>query len=443
MYKEIINKYSELLLDDKLDATFEEKNLVLFSFVGTIFFLISIIVNFFAQNNFYINLAGILSFFGMMGIYFFIRVNRKYLLSLYLMVFITLLSSFLAWYFFNGLFGSFAMILLLTTVFYALIARGLHRYIVLILQLFFLVVLGWIEFENPDVVVKYPDTTAAFFDIFLTLFFGIIFLFIAFRYIIERYLRHETIARTVRILEKKNSEIIEKNKELDELNKMKDKFFSIISHDLKNPLSALSNMAKFLKSSHSKISEVETREMIGQIYDSSQGLLNLTEQLLTWAKIQSGKITVNKENFSLNALANMVINSLSLLIQNKNLTLSVNIPDNLNLFADMNMVSTILRNLLTNAIKFSHRNGKIDLIVETNETETIVKVVDYGMGMNEETRDNLFKISNAKSTEGSEGEKGTGLGLILCKEFAEANGGNIWVESQLGIGSIFTFTIPR
>ncbi len=141
-----------------------------------------------------------------------------------------MLSSFWAWYFFNGLFGSFTMILLLTTVFYALIARGLHRYVVLILQLFFLVVLGWIEFENPDVVVKYPDTTAAFFDIFLTLFFGIIFLFIAFRYIIERYLRHETIARTVRILEKKNSEIIEKNKELDELNKMKDKFFSIISH---------------------------------------------------------------------------------------------------------------------------------------------------------------------------------------------------------------------
>lgn len=359
------------------------------------------------------------------------------------MVFITLLSSFLAWYFSNGLFGSFAMILLLTTVFYALIARGLHRYIVLILQLFFLTVLGWIEFENPNIVIKYPDTNAAFFDIFLTLFFGIIFVFITFRFIIERYLRHETIARTVRILEKKNSEIIEKNKELDELNKTKDKFFSIISHDLKNPLSALSNMAKFLKSSHSKISEVETREMIGQIYDSSQGLLNLTEQLLTWAKIQSGKITVNKENFSLNALANMVINSLSLLIQNKNLTLSVNIPDNLNLFADMNMISTILRNLLTNAIKFSHRNGKIDLIVETNDTENTIKVIDYGMGMNEETRDNLFKISNAKSTDGSEGEKGTGLGLILCKEFAEANGGNIWVESQLGIGSIFTFTIPR
>lgn len=121
----------------------------------------------------------------------------------------------------------------------------------------------------------------------------------------------------------------------------------------------------------------------------------------------------------------MVINSLSLLIQNKNLTLSVNIPDNLNLFADMNMISTIPFNLLTNIIKFSHCNGKIDLIVEIDDTENTVKVVDYGMGMTEEIRDNLFKIINAKSTEGSEGEKGTGLGLILCKKFTQADGGNV------------------
>lgn len=106
------------------------------------------------------------------------------------------------------------------------------------------------------------------------------------------------------------------------------------------------------------------------------------------------------------------------------------------------MVSTILLNLFTNSIKFYHRNGKIDLNVETNDTENTIKVVDYGMGMTEEIKDNLFKISNAKSTDGSEGEKGTGLGLILCKEFTQADGGNIRVESQLGIGSIFTFTIP-
>lgn len=443
MIKTKIDKYSEKFLGYNQKATFEEKNLVLFSFVGSCFFFIAVIVNYFTQDNFFIHIAGLLSCLMMIGTYIYIRFSKIYIISLYLMVLITLFSSFLAWYFFNGIFGSFPLIILMTTIFYALITRGLHRYIVLSLQLVLLVVLSWVEYKNPDIIIHYPSFDAAFFDIFLTIFFGIIFVFVSFRFIIERYLRHETAYRTYKILEQKNLEILKKNEELEKINATKDKFFSIISHDLKNPLSAVSNLAKFLKTSYSQISEVEIRDMIGQIYDSSENLLNLTEQLLTWSKIQSGKLSVNKESFSLNNLVNLNINSLNLLLKNKNITINISIPENLNICADLNMISTILRNLLTNAIKFSHRDGKIDLLIKSNTNEIVVNVIDYGMGMNEDTKKGLFQISKTKSTQGSEGEKGSGLGLILCKEFTEANGGRIWVESQLSVGSIFSFSIPN
>ena len=251
------------------------------------------------------------------------------------------------------------------------------------------------------------------------------------------------------LLEERQEEIISQKEEIEHhaealmrANATKDKFFSIISHDLKNPIHAINGMAKMLSDSGKTMTMQELEESFQILSESSDGVAALLENLLTWARTQSGNITINYQTFDLRMVVDSTLKILMINAENKGLKLLSNIPENTMVFADLNMISLVIRNLVSNAIKFTNK-GSITVQCIDSEDMLNISIIDTGLGMSEEIINKLFRINVHHTTKGTSGETGTGLGLIICKEFIENNYGRIWVESELGKGSSFIFTLKK
>ena len=236
-----------------------------------------------------------------------------------------------------------------------------------------------------------------------------------------------------------------KKAELDlrELNASKDKFFSIIAHDLKNPFNTIIGFSEIIKEQIQKADYEEIEFFADSINNSAVQTYRLLENLLEWANSQQRKFLFNPINVDLNELFIGESGSFLDMTAKKNIEFRNLLPDNLFVVADRNMIRTIFRNLISNAVKFTPKNGRIEVSALIKDNYVEIAVSDNGVGMTEKTRTSLFRIDANLSTPGTENEKGTGLGLILCKEFVEKHGGKIWVESESGKGSVFKFTLPK
>lgn len=233
------------------------------------------------------------------------------------------------------------------------------------------------------------------------------------------------------------------NIELDRLNATKDKFFSIIAHDLRNPIGAIRNLSEMLYDEFDTMQHSEAKDFVGHIKYSSDSVYDLLENLLTWSRQQRNLIATNLENCNLN----MIVQNTSMLLKpmamNKNIELTSEIDGDGMIFADANQITTVLRNLVSNAVKFTPANGSIKIKALIEDDHYRVEVIDTGNGISEENINKLFKIESSFSTNGTADEKGTGLGLVLCMDFIKKNKGTIGVTSSLGQGSTFFFTVPR
>lgn len=237
-------------------------------------------------------------------------------------------------------------------------------------------------------------------------------------------------------------EIERKNKQLNDLNNTKDKFFSIISHDLRSPFMAILGYSNLLLRNHEKQDKLELTKHITPIIESANKAYELLENLLEWSSVQTGVISFNPEPVILDSLIKEAISQVQHIAKKKNIKIDFSQNTNYKLKADILMINTILRNLITNAIKFTYPKGKISICVEKKNRFLEISVTDNGIGMEKKTMDKLFKLDQHHVNRGTEDEEGTGLGLNLCKEFIEMHGGKIWVKSELGKGSTFTFTLP-
>jgi PAS domain S-box-containing protein len=232
------------------------------------------------------------------------------------------------------------------------------------------------------------------------------------------------------------------HQELLELNASKDRFFSIIAHDLKNMFHNILGFSDLLKDEVKKGNIKSIEEEVSIINTSAQETYKILESLLEWANSQRGKISFKPESLILNAV---VEEELSVLKENagqKKIELKISLPDSFKVTADKDMLKTVLRNLISNAIKFTHKNGLIELRAVADQAAVLISVSDNGVGMTNETAQKLFKLGSNKSTTGTEKEKGTGLGLLICQDFVQKHGGRIWAESESGKGSCFKFTLP-
>jgi len=246
------------------------------------------------------------------------------------------------------------------------------------------------------------------------------------------------------ITERKKAEkdLLESKARLSEAIDTKDRFFSIIGHDLKSPFNSIVGFSEILleQINNKDYNGIEKYARI--IHESSNRAMNLLTNLLEWSQTQTGKIKFKPEALELVTKINDVVELLNDSAKQKSIVISKKLPHDIRIVADEAMVQTILRNLISNAIKFTRHGGEITIGTEQKEKELIVSVSDNGVGIKNENIGNLFRIDYAYSTLGTNNEKGTGLGLLLCKEFIEMHGGKIWAESTEGKGSTFSFSLP-
>jgi signal transduction histidine kinase len=241
---------------------------------------------------------------------------------------------------------------------------------------------------------------------------------------------------------KQKHEIIKQNNALVEINNEKDKFFSIIAHDLKSPFNSILGFNELLLEQIKKKDYENIEEFANLMLQSSNNAVDLLSNLMTWSQSQSGRMEFNPVYFEIASLIEESTRLLNDLAGQKSIKIESTISSAVPVFADKEMISTILRNLISNAIKFTNIGGKISISVDKIDETLKVTIRDNGVGILRESLDTIFNIAGSESTLGTLNEKGTGLGLILCKEFIEKNNGKIWVESKAGIGSSFSFSLP-
>ena len=244
-------------------------------------------------------------------------------------------------------------------------------------------------------------------------------------------------------LQQLNQKLTRSEEELKKAIATKDKFFSIIAHDLRGPLSGVRNLIELLSNHHEDMNDEEFNNILHNLDNASNNTFNLLENLLQWSRSQSRTIEFNPEESSICMELDNVANMLSSIMASKNIELEKNIGQCSGAYYDKYMIRTVLRNLISNAIKFTHKGGLITLSCKEHDAHIHVSIEDNGIGIKKENIDKIFRIDKSYSTPGTANEKGTGLGLILCKEFIDKHGGEIGVNSTEGAGSEFFFTLPK
>jgi signal transduction histidine kinase len=244
------------------------------------------------------------------------------------------------------------------------------------------------------------------------------------------------------VMHENNIEIQKSEEKFKKANATKDQFFSIISHDLRSPFHSMLVFSELLNTKFEEYDTEEQKKFLGYIHKGIDKTHKLLENLLLWSCSQKGSIDFKLENLNLYSIAIEIVELLHQAAENKSIKIINKISENIYVEADKDILSIIIRNLISNAIKFTHRNGNISLKAESNQQFTEITITDTGVGISKEMQSKLFDVGEKTLKQGTENEQGTGLGLILCKEFTEKHGGEIWVESEIDKGSTFIFTIP-
>ena len=386
------------------------------------------------------------------------KVRKQRFVEMVALGYIILILTPLMWFLNGGSNSSFQYYI-------PLIIIGIHvsttvksRKILIPMMIAVSVILIGLEYFHPEWVVAYDSRFARYADLMSGLFISLtgiyIFANVYFNQIVEANNKlqqqndhltkiKEDLLSYQQKIKKQNTELEEKNKKLKELTSTKDMFMSIISHDLRSPFNSLLGLTEILILNKDRINDPETLKLINSIHESAEQAYKLVLNLLEWSRLQSNRIEYSPERINLSTL---VKNNIELArIQAKNKDIDISFEHGMHsclAHADKNMINTVIRNFISNAIKYTHRGGKIHILCGCDEKECMVSVQDNGLGIHKDLLQQILTTDNKVSTKGTAGELGTGLGLVLCKEFAQKNKGRIGIESELGKGSTFTLFLP-
>lgn len=261
--------------------------------------------------------------------------------------------------------------------------------------------------------------------------------------LIARVRVHSELKRSKEIILFQNQELAEKNQTLKDLVATRDKMYSIIAHDLKSPFNGIIGLSEILKNDIDHFEIQKIKSFIDKIYLTSKNAFLLLESLLKWTRTQTGQINFNLDSIDLNLIIQLILRSLGSAANSKNITLIYDPVQISFVMADMNMIETVIRNLISNSIKFTNLGGEIQIKVTQTNVQTEIIIQDNGVGIKSEILQGLFKIGIMKSEIGTLGEVGTGLGLLICKEFIDKHKGKLEVESEFGEGTKFIVTLPN
>lgn len=295
------------------------------------------------------------------------------------------------------------------------------------------------EGVSLELVVN-PPFWASLWFIFLVNVIVIGILILIYRYRVNAIKNQRAVLEE--LVKERTKELEKSRVELKNANDAKDKLFSIIAHDMKNPFNTLLGYSEMLTEDFDELTEEEKKSAINGMADASKEAFNLLENLLDWSRIQMERIPFSQEKVDVTELIEENTQLFQMAVSEKNISINKNYSEDNNAFVDRHMINTVIRNLLANSIKFTKEGGEITLATERKDSQLLVSIKDDGIGMTKETIDGILSQSTIKSSDGTSGEKGTGLGLILCKEFISKNNGELKIESGPGKGSIFSFTLP-
>ncbi len=254
---------------------------------------------------------------------------------------------------------------------------------------------------------------------------------------------HIKLARAMHEKTRAEEKLKRLNSQLEQSIADKDKFFSIIAHDLRSPFIGFHNFIRLMDEHLDDMSQDDIRKLTSDMKSNADNLYNLLNNLLEWARVQRGLISYKPQPLLLRELVNISVDLVRPGARQKEISLEAEVPEGLKVMADKAMASTVMRNILSNAVKYTRRKGRISVHAEKDKAMIRVSVKDDGLGMDEKTLSRLFTEDKKSSVKGTEGERGTGLGLLLCREFIEKHGGRIWAESTPGQGSAFMFTLQE
>jgi len=274
--------------------------------------------------------------------------------------------------------------------------------------------------------IKYQRSIIKFyiFIVFLLLVLGFVFVY--------SYRQKNRIIKVLTI----------QKREIDELNSTKDKLFSILAHDLKNPISSVIGLAELMKDASVSLSESKRLQLVSNLYEVGVSSNRILDEVLSWSQIQANQVIVESQEINLKELVERVVTNQQPIAEVKNISINYSVNTDVPIQSDYNIVSTVLRNLIANAIKYSYANAEILVSVDAITDFVELSVKDNGVGMSNDLKASLLNSINIQSTLGTSNEKGSGLGLVICRELVSKIGGSLLVDSEVGKGSTFSFTIP-
>lgn len=361
--------------------------------------------------------------------YYFVRVKMKFEYFVFPIIIVSIIGISIIWIFDGGINGANLFPGIVILILSLIVVSDNKKKYVISLFIASVIIIYLIQLYRPDLIVGFPSEKVRWIDSIITVIYSSFLIFLIIKLLHKNY-----------TLERQRAE--ENAAQLQELNATKDKLFSIIAHDLRSPFNNILGFSELLLENKNDNKVAKSEKYLGIINSSANNTLILLDNLLNWAQSQTGKISFNPKKIIFSNIILEIIKLKKSIAKAKNISLNYSSSDEIEVYADENMLKTILRNLISNAIKFTNSNGKIDVTALQNDNFIEIAVSDNGVGMNDETRKKLFDISTNITTKGTANEKGSGLGLILCKEFIEKHGGKIWIESEEGRGSIFKFTLP-
>jgi len=362
-------------------------------------------------------------------VYYFVRFKRIIKPFIIPIIVISFIGISGIWVLGGGIDGSNIIIWIVALILALIVAPEKLQKYVITLFLLLLTIVYLIQFYRPDLIIKFPSENKRWLNSFLTITYSSLFIYIIIKYLLNHY-----------NIERKRAE--ENEKQLLQINTDKDRFISILGHDLKNPFNNILGFSEILTDEIDSLNKGEIKDIAHNINKSAQITNKLLDDILMWARAQQGKTPFSPQKLGFAEICNGAVEVLKPIADAKNISINYSKVDNITVFADRDMIKTIFRNLVSNAIKFTNNDGVININAEQTQSNITISVTDNGIGIASDNLVKLFDISDVLTTKGTAGETGTGLGLLLCKEFVEKHGGKIWVESEVGKGSDFKFKLP-
>ncbi len=428
MKKGIREVLNYIIADDE-NISLQNRLLLSSIFVGILITFFGSFIGTIISLPIHLKLSGYFLFLFLLVFYYFMRVRKIVRPFIVPFILICLAAISMMWFFNGGINGQGSKIALIALILSLIIVTKGKRRFVLFLFSTLILILYLVQLYKPEYITGYSSEKVRWIDSLTTTVYSLIFIYLIIRFLLRYY-----------TLEKTRAEEAEKIQ--IQLNHDKDRFLSILGHDLRSPFHALLGLTELLKRNMHNYDIKTIEHQVDLINKSALSNYNLLEDLLLWVRAEKGIIPFKPQPVTLYSVCSGVIENLTHNASEKNLQVTCNVDAKTYVFADIDMLKTILRNLVSNAIKFTNSGGAIRISAEIIDSGIIISVKDTGRGISQADISKLFDISQVYTTKGTHDEKGTGLGLLICKEFVEKHGGKIWAESEYGKGATFCFSLP-